>query len=87
MQLKTFAILCAAFSLFGCKSGPRVDPCVLDYESGVLWCFPYDGQGDEGGYSVKLPDADNFTCFSPDDTRTLVDWIKRHSKRLEKIQP
>jgi hypothetical protein len=74
--LSACAILSVSSS--GCVSGPRVSPCLLDPANGVSYCAPA-----QGGDAVELPVAqmDNFTCFSPDDTQTLVEWIKRRSRR------
>jgi hypothetical protein len=50
---------------------------VLSPDSGELYCAPYGG-GDV--VSVPIKDAPNYTCFSPDDTQTLIEFIKRHKK-------
>lgn len=73
--LSACAILSVSSS--ACVSGPRVSPCLLDPVNEAAYCAPA-----QGGEAVTIPlsGMENFTCFSPDDTQALVEWIKRRSR-------
>ena len=69
MQLKKLAIFLIAFS--ACAR-PQVTVCVLDNANQALQCAKPDG----ATFTLPLPDADNYVCISPDDTKQLLDWVK-----------
>lgn len=63
----------------GCKTpGPKLQDgnCILDPDAGLSYCYP------PGKPSVdkKIAELGGYTCFSPDDTQILLDWIDKHTK-------
>lgn len=51
-----------------CRSGPRVTVCVLDPANLSLQCSDADGNG----FTLPVNEAENFVCFSPEDTNKLL---------------
>ena len=54
-------------SLSACR-GPDVAVCVLDPTHNALQC----GRADGTTFELPIPDAENFVCFSPNDTEKLL---------------
>lgn len=66
--------------LAGCKApGPVLKDgnCTLDPSAGLAYCYPPKG----GPVDKHISDLPGYTCFSPDDTQTLLEWIKRTEDR------
>jgi hypothetical protein len=57
-----------ALSLLSCRGGPDVAVCVLDPTHNALQCGRQDGTT----FEIAIPNAENFVCFSPDDTEKLL---------------
>ena len=56
-----------------CRSGPRVTVCVLDPAHLTLECSDPDGNF----LTLPLESAENYVCFSPDDTQKLLKACKK----------
>ena len=69
MRLKLLVSLLAVCS--ACAR-PQVTVCVLDNANQALQCAKPDGET----FTLPMPQADNYVCMSPDDTKQLLDWIK-----------
>lgn len=53
-------------------SNLRVTVCVIDAANKQLQCAP----AGEKAYSLPVEQADNYVCLSPDDTQTLLNYLK-----------
>jgi hypothetical protein len=64
-------VLCLA-SLTGCKGGPQVTVCLIDYANNSLEC----ARPDQSTFTLPVDQANNYACMSPDDFERLLQWIK-----------
>jgi len=72
-RLKTSKpLLALSLTLFAGCSGLKVTVCVIDAQGNLLQCSPPG----EASYSIPIQQADNYVCLSPDDTQTLLNYLK-----------
>lgn len=76
MPRKAWLILLVAFSLAGCKTGPKVSYCVVDAANSMLRC----SDPNKVAFDLTLAQADNYGCMSPDDWQLLLSWLKTDGK-------
>lgn len=62
----------------GCKGGPLLDVCISDPASAGFQCIAKDRKTT---YYLPYDDSNNYVAFSPDDTRTLLEFCKLRKKR------
>lgn len=67
-MLRWLSLVSLLVVVSSCRSGPRVTVCVLDPAHLSLECSDPDGNGS----TLPVESAENFVCFSPDDTQTLL---------------
>jgi hypothetical protein len=72
-----FLVASVSFGFGSCSTAPQVSPCVLDPAKGVGYCTSVK---DGHTYRTQISDMTGYTAFTPDDTQTLTEWIKRHLK-------
>lgn len=63
--------------LTGCKSGPQITVCILDASGYQLEC----ARPDDSIYTLKLDEANNYSCMSPDDMQKLLSWIAQRCRK------
>jgi hypothetical protein len=79
MPLKSFKIFCVAVSLLifsACNDGPEVTICMVYGKGGVLNCRDPKGKV----FALTPVQANNFTCFSPQDLQTILNYLKSKGK-------
>jgi hypothetical protein len=78
--VNTAKLLAVFFLASSCATPPdfKNSPCILDPDFDRAYCTP---PGHET-FEIKLESMGGYACFSLEDTQTLADWIKRHSKNL-----
>lgn len=74
MQHALYLSLLVAFS--ACAR-PQITVCVLDHANQALQC----ARPDDSTFTLPLPQADNYVCMSPDDTKLLFDWVKARCQK------
>lgn len=82
MQLKIWLVFGALF-LASCKTGPAISRCVVEHDSTGneiigSWCA-HTSKPDKVEWRAAS-EMENWTAMSPDDERTVLEWIKRNCK-------
>lgn len=70
---KRLLLLLMLLGLFaGCKHGPELTICLINSKDNALECSDASGKA----FTLPLPDADNYVCMSPEEFKTLLDWMR-----------
>lgn len=73
MKRKLLLLLTLPGLFAGCKQGPPLTVCLINAADRTLECSTAEGKS----YTLLLGEADNYVCMSPEDFKTLLDWMKQ----------